>query len=109
MSTRIHLQQVKVELIKVTSRITDTANTSEGPPQRIITNELANIPATTMTNLPRSVNLGRTARHQRTKDTNYLIQKHELRFLCCPLSTSCRKMGSSFYSLTVAMATTIEF
>ena len=45
-------RQVKVELTKVKSRIKDTPETSEEPPQRIIANELANISATTMANLP---------------------------------------------------------
>ena len=55
--------QVKVELTKVKSRIKDTAETSEKPPQPIIANELANISATKMGNLPRRQNLGRTVRH----------------------------------------------
>ena len=37
------LSQVKVELTKVKSRINDTAESPEEPPQRIIANELANI------------------------------------------------------------------
>ena len=57
--------QVKVELTKVKSRIKDTAESSEEPPQRIIANELANISAATMANLPRRDNLGRTIRQQR--------------------------------------------
>ena len=57
--------QVKVELTKVKSRIKDTAESSEELPQRIIANELANISAATMANLPRRENLGRTIRQQR--------------------------------------------
>ena len=44
--------QVKVELTKVKSRIKDTAESSEEPPQCIIANELANISAATVANLP---------------------------------------------------------
>ena len=57
--------QVKVELTKVKSRIKDIAETSVEPPQPIIANELANISATTMANLPRRENLERTIMHQR--------------------------------------------
>ena len=39
--------QVKVQWTKVKSRIKDTAETSEEPPQGIIANELANISAVT--------------------------------------------------------------
>ena len=47
------------------SRIKDTAETSEEPPQHIIANELANISAATMANLPPRENIGRTIMHQR--------------------------------------------
>ena len=45
--------QAKVELTKMKSRIKDTAETSEEPPQLIIANELANTSVVTMANLPR--------------------------------------------------------
>ena len=48
--------QAKVELTRVKSRIKDTAETSEEPPQVIIANELANTSVTTMANLPRREN-----------------------------------------------------
>ena len=47
------------------SRIKDTAETSEEPPQHIIANELANISAATMASLPPRENNGKTIMHQR--------------------------------------------
>ena len=47
------------------NRIKVTAETSEEPTQRIIANELASVSGTTMANLPRRENLGRTIRQQR--------------------------------------------
>ena len=54
--------EIKVELTKSKSRIKDTAETSEEPPQSIIANKLANISATTMANLPRRKNHNQTAK-----------------------------------------------
>ena len=71
--------QVKVELTKVKSRIKNTLETSEEPPQRNIANEIANISATTMTNLPRRENLGRTIRHQRNHEDRHEPPNPEIR------------------------------
>ena len=57
--------QVKVELIKEKTRIKETAETSEEPPQRVIANELANVSVATMANPPRRENVRRATRHQR--------------------------------------------
>ena len=56
--------QVKVELTKAKSRIKDTAESSEEQPQRVIANELANISAAAMANLPQR-EIRRTIRQQR--------------------------------------------
>ena len=45
--------QVKVKLTTVKSRIKESAETSEEPPQYIISNELASVSEATMTNFPR--------------------------------------------------------